>query len=445
MVSARARSFGAGRKAAEREEKKLTPASAAPPHAAVTEAKAEREARGWVTDRWNVDLTVAEWWALLAAARYAAPQLPAELGGLAYDRSAAQAVRRVLGEKGCLGPPPGIGIMLAAPTIGRHGSPEQIRRLVPPILRGQTGWCQLFSEPNAGSDLAGLQCRAEWDGSQWIVHGQKVWTSGGQVSDMALLVARTDPAAPKHRGLSYFALSMDQPGIDVRPLREMSGRSLFNEVIIDGARVSDEDRIGALGDGWTVANTTLTIERETLGTPPVPLPSVKPGPIAGNLSLTVADAVAKAQVGEDGVPRVGPEVFQSLAQIARRAGQDTNPIVRAALVRLYVLTETNRIFGVRALATSVPGHGNMSKLALSELYRQFREVGNLVIGADGMLGSPASVFDGLVQEITVFSPGPSIYGGTDQIQRNLLAERVLGLPKEPGPPSSTPFDQLPKN
>jgi alkylation response protein AidB-like acyl-CoA dehydrogenase len=404
------------------------------------------EAAEWVDATWRADLTAGQWWQALTEAGYCLPQLPASAFGRGYDGARTQAVRRALAERGCLGPPGGVGTMLAAPTIAACGTSEQIERLVPPILTGRHAWCQLFSEPGAGSDLAGLQCVARRDGSDWVITGQKVWTSGAATADMGMLLARTDPSAPKHRGISYFAFPMRQDGVTVRPLREMSGRALFNEVFIEEARVSDDDLLGKPGDGWRIANVTLGVERDTLGNQGVALPAVPPGELGGNLDRPVNEVLATAQLGEEGVPPVGPEVFETYRELVVSVGARHDPDVRDALMRLYTLVEINRLTALRAQSgADVPGVANLAKLTLAQLYREFRDVGNLIIGADGLLAPEASAHGGTVQEITLFSPGPAIFGGTDQIQRNILAERVLGLPREPGPDSATPFNQLLKN
>ena len=174
-------------------------------------------------------------------------------------------VQQEIAAFGALGAPAGLGLLLAAPTIATHGTQEQIDLYVRDIVTGQKAWCQLFSEPQAGSDLAGLQTKAVKDGDEWIVNGQKVWTSGGQYADLGMLLARTDPDVPKHQGISYFAFDMLQDGVDVRPLKEMTGHALFNEVFITDARVADSALIGGVNNGWAAANTTLMNERAGLG------------------------------------------------------------------------------------------------------------------------------------------------------------------------------------
>ena len=387
--------------------------------------------------------------ALLAAAGYAHPMLPESAGGLGYGADQAALVSLVLAERNVLGPPGGLGRMLAAPTIAIHGTPEQIERFIPEILDGRVGWCQLFSEPNAGSDLASLQCRAERDGDEWVITGQKVWTSGGQVADRGMLLARTDPDQPKHAGISWFAFDMDQPGVEVRPLTEMTGRALFSEVFIDEARVADSALIGGLNNGWRVANTTLMVERASLGSagrkPPEPIP----GPKGGALNRRAGDFIAgTAGASTDGVPPLGTDMWWWLVDLARKNGAITSRVLREDLMRLYGLIEINRLSIQRAKAggSASAATPNIAKLTMSELNRSFRDIGLRLIGADGMLmGDSDAQSGGHIGEVTLFSPAPSIYGGTDQVQRNIIGERVLGLPKEPGPARETPFSQLPKN
>ncbi|HJM72325.1 MAG: acyl-CoA dehydrogenase family protein [Acidimicrobiales bacterium] len=408
------------------------------------EVRAELDA--WLSENWDPDLTVEEWWARLAGARWTSPALPPEAGGRGYGRDLAAAVSTGLAEANVVGPPMGLGLMLAAPTIGVHGTPEQIDRWVPPILEGTDAWCQLFSEPGAGSDLAGLQCKAIRDGDEWIITGQKVWTSGGHTAQKGMLIARTDPEAPKHQGITYFGIDMDQPGIEVRPLREMTGQALFNEVFLDEARVPHDAVIGGLGVGWAVANTTLAFERASLGGGGKQPVSVPPGPTAGRLQARAGDYTERVNRGPDGEGGRGMGT-SAMIDLARAVGNADDPIVRQEIVQLHILGEVNRLNMQRAKAggSRTGAEGNLAKLAMSELVRRSRDVGNLIIGADGMLAPANCTTGGVVQEVTVFSPAPAIYGGTDQVQRNIIGERVLGLPKEPGPDKGTPFRDLLQN
>ena len=261
-----------------------------------------------------------------------------------------------------------------------------------------------------------------------------------------MLIARTDPEAPKHQGITYFAIDMDQPGIEVRPLREMTGQALFNEVFLDEARVSNDAIIGGSGVGWSVANTTLAFERASLGGGGKQPVSVTPGPKAGRLHNRVGDYTERANRGPDGEGGRGMGT-SAMIELARVAGNADDPIVRQEIVQLHILGEVNRLNMLRAKAggSRTGAEGNMAKLAMSELVRRSRDVGNLIVGADGMLAPASCATGGVVQEVTVFSPAPAIYGGTDQVQRNIIGERVLGLPKEPGPDKGTPFRELLQN
>ena len=426
----------------------MTDTASAPPPSDIDSDAVRAEVEAFCDEHWDPDLEVGQWWRRLAAAGYAHPMLPVPAGGLGYGQDQAALVSLVLAERAVLGPPGGLGRMLAAPTIAIHGTPTQIEQFVPEILDGRVGWCQLFSEPNAGSDLASLQCRAERDGDEWVISGQKVWTSGGQAADRGMLLARTDPSLPKHAGISWFAFDMDQPGVDVRPLTEMTGRALFNEVFIDEARVSDSALIGGINNGWRVGNTTLMVERASLGSSGRKPPELIPGPKGGVLSERAGDFVARSMQDFDGVPSLGIDLWSRLVDLARKNGTVAGRVLRDDLMRLYSLIEINRLSIQRAKAGGATSAAapNIAKLTMSELSRSFRDIGLRVIGADGMLmGDSDAQSRGHIGELALFSPAPSIYGGTDQVQRNIIGERVLGLPREPGPPRDTPYNELPKN
>src|SRR5262245_40319165 len=215
------------------------------------------EVHGWLDANWDPDLAVDAWWKVVAAAGWTAPHLTPEQGGRGLARRAEAVVRAAFADFGALRPPGGLGLLMAAPTILTHGTPEQVERFVTPILTGQEAWCQLFSEPGAGSDLAGLTTRAERDGDRWIVNGQKVWSSMAVGASNGMLIARTDFDVPKHAGLSWFAFDLEQPGVTIRPLREMTGQAVFNEIFLDDAVCDAGDLVGEEGDGWRLTQTTL--------------------------------------------------------------------------------------------------------------------------------------------------------------------------------------------
>ncbi len=251
------------------------------------------EIRTWLEENWDPDLTVAQWWELLGLAGWSAPNLPEDAYGRGLSRSDGVKVGREIGSFGALGAPSGLGLLLAAPTIAKHGSREQIDLHVRDIVTGQKAWCQLFSEPGAGSDLAGLTCKAELDGDEWIINGQKVWTSLGQSADLGMLLARTDPDAPKHAGISWMAIDMHQDGVELRPLYEMTGHAMFNEVFLSDARVPRSEVIGELNNGWAAANTTLANERAGLGAGGGgAMATAVPGTVSGNLERRAGDFVA---------------------------------------------------------------------------------------------------------------------------------------------------------
>jgi alkylation response protein AidB-like acyl-CoA dehydrogenase len=424
------------------------------------------ELRHWLEANWDPDLPVGDWWERLGAAGWAAPMLPVDCHGRGLSRGDALQVGRVLAECGALGPPAGLGLALAAPTIATHGTREQIERYVPDIVTGRLAWCQLFSEPGAGSDLAGLSTRAERDGDVWVVNGQKVWTSGGHLADLGMLLARTDPSAPKHRGITWFVLDMHQPGVEVRPLREMTGSTLFSEVFFTDAVVADRARIGEVNDGWSVANTTLLYERSGMGAgsnqPPAGF-MVRPGTVAGDLKRRAGDFVrTRAVPGTDSDSKPQTSPAKLYIDLARQTGQHRDPTMRQELARAHILGELRRFNlerhkAVRAAGGDIPGIANFSKLLMAHVLRLNRDLGMRILGARGMLHAydddqranladlPGGRAARAVTAQALRAQALPIFGGTDQIQRNIIGERVLGLPKEPGDLSRLPFNQLPKN
>jgi alkylation response protein AidB-like acyl-CoA dehydrogenase len=337
---------------------------------------------------------------------------PAGLGGQGLPRSLQSGVDRQFQAAGAPTNHPersGIGLGMAAPTILAHGTPEQKQRWLRPLWTGEEIWCQLFSEPGAGSDLAGLATRAVRDGDVWTVNGQKVWTSVAHIAERGLLVARTNPDVPKHEGLTYFSLDMTQSGVEVRPLRQITGEAEFNEVFITDAKVADADRIGEVGQGWTVSMATLMNERVSIG---------------GNA-----------------MPREG-----GMIALAARTWRDKpelrTPGLHDRMLRLWADAEVARMAGTRLrqqLAAGQPGpEGSAAKLVFARLNQEISEFEVELVGADGLryddwtLRRPegANFFGRNPGFRFLRAKGNSIEGGTSEILRNIVAERVLGLPKE---------------
>ncbi|HUP87516.1 MAG TPA: acyl-CoA dehydrogenase family protein [Acidimicrobiales bacterium] len=433
------------------------------------------ELRSWLEENWDPDLTVGEWWERLGMAGWAAPMLPADSYGRGLSRGDALIVASTIASFGALSAPMGMSIGLASPTITTHGTREQIDRLIPPAVTGKVAYCQLFSEPGAGSDLAGLTCKAVRDGDVWHVDGQKVWTSGGQHADMGMLLARTNPEAPKHQGITWFAIDMHQPGVDIRPLKEMTGHAMFNEVFLTAAEVHDDNRIGDVNNGWAAANTTLLHERSGMGARGggggrMGGRMARAGGVAGDLDKRAGDFTAKpraktatkeAAPTEKG-PRTVGSPAQGLINLARELGKLDDPVIRQRLVQAHILGAiagytTERHKAVRSQGGDIAGVANFSKLLMADIVRLNRDLGLQILGARGTLHS----YDGAANEALAKLPGGAaaagvtaqalsaqalpIYGGTDQIQRNIVGERALGLPKEPGDLSKVPFNELPKN
>ena len=400
-------------------------------------------------------------------AGWAAPLLPTDAYGRGLNRADAVAVARAIADFGALGAPFGMGIGLVAPTLVSHGTPEQVGRYLPDIVTGRVWWCQLFSEPGAGSDLAGLSTRAVRDGDVWVINGQKVWTSGGHWADLGMLLARTDPTAPKHQGITWFAIDMHQPGVEVRTLREMTGGEMFCEVFFTDAVVSDAARIGERNRGWEVANTTLFHERAGMGAGGERgmggALMARPGTVANDLEKRAGDFVrAPAKQPQSDEPPGFSSPARVYIDLARDLGVHGDPVVRQALAKSYMLGELQRMNAqrhkaVRAAGGDIPGLPNFGKLLTAQLLRHNRDLAMQLLGARGMLhgyddtqraslaAAPGGRVAHLLTAQALQAQALPIFGGTDQIQRNIVGERVLGLPKEPGDLSRLPFNELPRN
>lgn len=342
---------------------------------------------------------------------------PTELGGRGLPAAYANAYRSIesrydVPKQGFFG----IGLGMVAPTILAHGTPET-HAYLPKMWSGELVGCQLFSEPGAGSDLAGLTCKAERDGDEWVVTGQKVWTSGAHYSDIGEIICRTDPDLPKHKGLTGFVVDMHAPGVDVRPLRQMTGGAAFNEVFFNEVRVPDHHRLGDVNQGWTVALTTLMNERASIGG----------GGGGGGLGLASATR---------------------LIEMMRHYGVEENGVLRDELARLYTNFQVAKFTNMRAAerlkATGIPGPElSIGKLALTNNLTATAEfvakvIGPRLIADSGEWGTYAwSTF-------VCGTPGMRIAGGSDETLRNIISERVLGMPKEPGIDSKSPFKDLPR-
>ncbi len=351
---------------------------------------------------------------------------PVGLGGLGAPRALQQVVDTELAAAGAPDNNPRnnvIGLGMAAPTILRAGTPEQRQRYLRPLWTGEDIWCQLFSEPGAGSDLAALSTRAVRDGDSWVVDGQKVWTSMAHRARWGLLVARTDPNVPKHSGLTYFILDMHQPGVQVRPLRQITGEAEFNEVFLTGVRIPDSDRLGEVGDGWRVALTTLMNERVAIGGADAPRES-------GMIGL--------------------------VAQTWREHAELRTPSLHDRLLRLWVAAEAARLTAERSrqqLAVGSPGpEGSAAKLAFATLNQcasglEMELVGEQALRYDDWTPHRPDKADFLGRGPGyryLRAKGNSIEGGTSEVLRNIIAERVLGLPVEPRTDKDQPWKELPR-
>jgi alkylation response protein AidB-like acyl-CoA dehydrogenase len=370
----------------------------------------------------NQDFNNARFDAGLAWVHY-----PEGLGGLGVSRALQNVVDAEFAAAGAPGHNAelnAIGLGMAAPTILAYGSEEQQKRWLRPLWTGEEIWCQLFSEPGAGSDLAALATRAVQDGEEWVANGQKVWTSLAQHARRALLIARTDPDLPKHAGLTYFAVDMTDPGVEVRPLRQLTGEAEFNEIFLTDARIPDADRIGQVGEGWKVANATLMSERVSIG-------------------------ASRGAARESGM-------IASAARTWRSRPELRTPGLHDRMLRLWTEAEVARLAGERLrqqLAAGKPGpEGSAAKLVFARLNQEISGFEVELAGGDGLRYDDWTMRR--PEHANFYGRGPgyrylrargnSIEGGTSEILRNIVAERVLGLPAEPRVDKDVPWKDLPR-
>jgi alkylation response protein AidB-like acyl-CoA dehydrogenase len=405
----------------------------------------EAEVTQWLESNWDPNLPLAEWRRILVAGGWAAPDWPQTHFGRGFSPDQTSLVRDVFDRMGVVGVAQGGPGRLASHTILVHGTEAQKQQYLQPILTGEHSWCQLFSEPGSGSDLAGLTTKAEKDGDRWVINGQKVWNTSAHHADYGLLLARTDWDLPKHQGLTYFLIDMRQPGVEVRPLRQMNGHASFNEVFMTDAEVLPEDRLGAEGEGWSIAATTLSIERQGFAGDRSGGPARKlKGPIYDEYRAELDIALEPYTWYPQRAGRVDLTLPRALS-----SGAIADPIVRQELAKLIMMKQASDLAASSANEKRKAGvriipEGSIGKLAASVIARQAAHVHTLISGTQAMLSGPDSELEGVVAEILLSVPAISIAGGTDEIQKNIISERVLGLPKEPRFDTG-PFRDVPRN
>jgi len=398
----------------------------------VSEAEVRAEVREWLAANWDPELSLVEWRSKLADSGWGMPQWPKEWYGRDLPHGLVRAVEEEFASVGAVGAAKSGVRLLAAATLLEHGSDLQKKKLLRRILTGEDTWCQFFSEPGSGSDLAGATTRADLKGDFWIVNGQKVWTTSAHHADHGLLLARTDWDAPKHEGLSYFVIDVKQPGVDVQPLKQMNGHASFNQVFFTDAKVPQENLVGRVGDGWKVAMTTLAHERRGVDAMSA-LP--RSGSPKGRIYLEERAETEKANQPYTWYPQRAGRV-DLIIERAKETGANKDPYVRQEIAKLLILAKSADWTARRARAAQQQGRpqgpeGSLGKLAGSHVARACSRVHTLMTGTDAMLTGRESPRDGIIAEILVSVPAVSIAGGTDEIQRNIIAERVLDLPKEP--------------
>lgn len=398
----------------------------------INEADVQAEVRTWLSANWNPNMSLVAWRTKLVDSGWGMPQWPQEWHGRGLPLGLVRAVEEEFAAIGAVGVAKSGIRLLAAATLLEHGTDQLKERFLRRILTGEDTWCQLFSEPGSGSDLAGATTRADLCGDYWLINGQKVWTTSAHHADYGLLLARTDWDVPKHEGLSYFVIAIKQPGAEVQPLKQMNGHASFNQVFFTDAQVSTENRIGEIGEGWKVAMTTLAHERR--GADGLRSPSTR-GERTGQIYVEERAELETASRPYKWYPQRAGRVDLVLDR-AKETGASTDPHARQEIAKLMILAKSAEWTARRARAAQRQGRpqgpeGSLGKLAASNVARAAAHVHTVITGAEALLTGPESPRKGTIAEILVSVPAISIAGGTDEIQRNIISERVLGLPKEP--------------
>lgn len=384
----------------------------------MTDDDIRTEVRQWLAQNWDPGADRAGWTQRVFDAGWSAPSWEPEWGGRGLSDPQSRIVAAEFAAVGAYGTGADRADMLAC-TIHDLGTEEQKLRLIPPSVRGETRWCLLYSEPGAGSDLAGLRTRADRDGDDWVVNGQKVWTSFAAHADYGLLVARTDWDAPKHKGISFFIFPMRQAGVEVRPIHQITGESEFNEVFITDARVPHANLVGEPGGGWAVLQLALAHERRLMG-----------------------DLARTSKSSGDLKPD-----SNSLIGMARAAGRLSDSHIRQEIAVVEGYAAVNRWNTRRAKNTADKVEAatllSLGKIAMSRILHETARVQTEIAGGETMLAGPDHPVGDAITFRALNAYFTSIGGGTDQIQRNIVGERILGLPKEPEPYRDTAFRDLP--
>jgi alkylation response protein AidB-like acyl-CoA dehydrogenase len=411
-----------------------------------TEADVRAEVSAWLKANWSVDYGLVEWRLKLIESGWGAPHYPKEWYGrglpVKFNEVVDDEFKKIGAVTVCRA-----GIRtLAAATILDHGSDLHKEKFLRRILTGEDTWCQLFSEPGSGSDMAAATTRAERKGNKWIVNGQKVWTTSAHKADWGLLLARTDWDQPKHKGLSYFLLNMRQPGVNAQPLRQMNGHASFNQVFITDAEVEPEMQMGANGEGWKIATTTLMHERRGAGALRTwAVPSTRKGRVYEEENAEIATTMEPYKWYPQRAGRV-----DLLLERAKATGKINDPVVRQELAKALSLSKAAEWTAMRARAAQQLGRpqgpeGSLGKLLGSHVARAAAHVHTMIDGTNAMLTGSDGSHDGIIAEVLVSVPACSIAGGTDEIQRNIVAERILQMPKEHDPFANKPFREVPRN